>query len=336
MKGKKYPLSRLAQGRSPPPPGRSEACARAAPTVAGGGRQVDAAGRFIAGALGVVLVLGSVAVATASAGSPRADQARERDRYFACVGKGGVMRMVSARAECRPGEEKYTWGGEGPQGEPGPVGPAGPAGADGAVGPAGAAGPAGPAGPSGGRGATGPAGPQGPQGIPGPQGPAGPSGGGGGSGGGYDVYAAGVRVGGLVAGEGFPNQPAVTVFLDDTDIIMSYYCGNLGESGVCGAVLIDPFFAAADTTCSGDPFVELKYTLTPVLLDDSTTDDSNIPYTPVPGTVEDLSNGWRRWDGSACVLDSQVNGLYATKVRANDDSAVPLELPGLVEVHPAS
>jgi len=279
---------------------------------------VDAAGRFIAGALGVVLVLGSVAVATASAGSPRADQARERDRYFACVGKGGVMRMVSARAECRPGEVKYTWGGEGPQGESGPVGPAGPAGADGAVGPAGAAGPAGP---SGGRGATGPAGPQG---ATGPTGPQGPSGGGGGSGGGYDVYAAGVRVGALVS----TASGDVLVYFDDTSV-MAWYSGPQP-----GFVLHSEQRWFFDPGCADPGYVETEDVPFPGAF---TAEDDTLLVLAVSGSTTVGDDTMYRRDGADCSGPyDHLSGTNLSPLVALDDSSIPYSLDAPLEIRPAS
>ncbi len=121
-------------------------------------------------------------------------------KFYACVDRGGSLRLVDAGETCRRREKLITWdksGQPGPMGPMGPQGPAGPAGAAGPAGPQGVAGPQGPAGPQGLPGATGPqglTGAQGPlglqglpgadgakgdtgaQGAPGPEGPQGPQG----------------------------------------------------------------------------------------------------------------------------------------------------------------
>jgi hypothetical protein len=114
--------------------------------------------------------------------------ANDDNTIYACISPAGMIRIVDADEECRPGEEPLDWnkqGPEGPQGEQGPAGrqgeqgPAGPQGEPGPTGPQGEQGPAGPQGeqgPAGPQGEQGPAGPQGEQGPAGPQGEQGPSG----------------------------------------------------------------------------------------------------------------------------------------------------------------
>ncbi len=119
-------------------------------------------------------VVGGVAVAT-----------NDSNTIHACVGKGGVPRIVKASADCRRGESYIDWnkqgtqgaaglpgatGPQGPQGPEGPQGPVGPEGAQGATGLPGAVGEQGE------TGAEGPQGPVGPQGVPGPQGTTGATG----------------------------------------------------------------------------------------------------------------------------------------------------------------
>jgi hypothetical protein len=70
--------------------------------------------------------------------------------YYACVTKGGALKVVDKTSTCSPGAYRIRWNATGPTGPAGPQGPAGP------------------------PGATGPQGPAGPQGSPGPRGPAGP------------------------------------------------------------------------------------------------------------------------------------------------------------------
>lgn len=85
---------------------------------------------------------------------------------YACVKSNGEIRIVSAGATCKKGEDGeggrttlISWNTQGPTGPAGPQGPAG------------AQGPAGPPGPAGKDGAQGPQGVQGPKGDTGPQGP---------------------------------------------------------------------------------------------------------------------------------------------------------------------
>ena len=85
----------------------------------------------------------------------------------ACVRKGGRLRLVAQKADCRKTERPISWNVRGTQGEAGPPGPVGPAGADGAPGPGGVDGTTGPAGPAGPPGPIGERGPQGPKGDPG-------------------------------------------------------------------------------------------------------------------------------------------------------------------------
>jgi hypothetical protein len=73
-------------------------------------------------------VVGAIALLT-----PAAASAAGATTIYACVSKkNGAMRIVSAKAKCKRGEHKLSWGASGP------AGPAGPAGAPGAPGAPGA------------------------------------------------------------------------------------------------------------------------------------------------------------------------------------------------------
>jgi hypothetical protein len=102
--------------------------------------KVRVTGRVLAGAAGVVAVVGVVALVQAAI--------PDRDGVIkACYTPSlGVLRVIDSTASCQRGETMLSWNVTGPRGPQGPIGPAG---------------------------MTGATGPQGPQGVPGPQGPQG-------------------------------------------------------------------------------------------------------------------------------------------------------------------
>jgi hypothetical protein len=75
-------------------------------------------------------VVGAIALLT-----PAAASAAGATTIYACVSKkNGAMRIVSAKAKCKRGEHKLSWGASGPAGAPGATGAAGSPGAAGANG----------------------------------------------------------------------------------------------------------------------------------------------------------------------------------------------------------
>ncbi len=119
----------------------------------------------IAAASLAVAVVGGVAAATDNLNT-----------IHACVGRGGVPRIVTGRADCRSGESYIDWNKEGAPGAAGLPGETGAEGPQGPVGPEGPEGATGPQGSPGTPGDAGPQGPPGPQGVPGAQGAPGPIG----------------------------------------------------------------------------------------------------------------------------------------------------------------
>lgn len=159
-------------------------------------------------------------------------------------------------------------------------------------------------------------------------GPQGPSGGGGGFSGGYDVYAAGVRVGALVGWTWPLRGGQLLVHFDDTGVLVPYE----EENGRFEVVRSGVYYSSTDGTCTGQRYVEVQSALQAVLIDDSVA--SPIAWRPSTTTPEDRYDP-DYWASGSCNtnLDDTVS---LVPISGSDDSVVPLVLPGLVEIRPAS
>ena len=160
-------------------------------------------------------------------------------------------------------------------------------------------------------------------------GPQGPSGGGGGFSRGYDVYAAGVRVGALVGWGSRGEQ--LLVYFDDTGVIVPYELVRPQDFEVVRSTV---FYSSRDGTCTGQRYVEPEDALQAVLIDDSVA--SPIAWRPSTTTPEDRYDP-DYWDSSfgGCRTNWD-DTVSVVPISGSDDSVVPLVLPGLVEIRPAS
>jgi hypothetical protein len=132
-------------------------------------------------AISAALVLVTYVAASAMDASPP---------IYACVKKGGALRVVAATMKCKSKETALSWNKEGPPGERGSAGEKGAAGERGSAGAKGDAGERGSAGEKGGTGERGPAGEKGATGERGPAGEKGATGERGPSGGSPVAYEA--------------------------------------------------------------------------------------------------------------------------------------------------